>query len=62
MIKQDFNILNNNELMSLIDGLQLPVVDGVYFASDEDDEDLDDDIDDDMEDLRVIEEDEEEEN
>ena len=44
MIKQDFNILNNNELMSLIDGLQLPVVDGVDFASDEDDEDLDDDI------------------
>ena len=30
--------------MSLIDGLQLPVVDGVDFASDEDDEDLDDDI------------------
>ena len=44
MIKQEFNILSNLELKSLIDEQQLPIIDGVDFASDEDDEDLDDDI------------------
>lgn len=43
MIKEDINILSSEELMSIIDKLALPIVDGVDFANDEDDEDFDDD-------------------
>ena len=43
MIKDEINILKNEELMALIDELVLPIIDGVDFASDEDDDDFDDD-------------------
>ncbi len=43
MIKDEINILKNEELMALIDEQVLPIIDGVDFASDEDDDDFDDD-------------------
>ena len=44
MTKQEINILNDKELMTLIDELSLPVVDGVDFTSDEEDDDIEDDM------------------
>ena len=44
MIKREINILDELELMTLIDEMKMPVVDGVDFASDEEDDDLDDDM------------------
>ncbi len=43
MIKDEINILKNEELMALIDEQVMPIIDGVDFASDEDDDDFDDD-------------------
>ena len=44
MTKQEIKILDEKELMTLIDPLSLPIVDGVDFTSDEEDDDLDDDM------------------
>ncbi|MBO4723029.1 MAG: ATP-dependent Clp protease ATP-binding subunit [Muribaculaceae bacterium] len=43
MLKEEIDILNNDELIALIEEQTLPVVDGVDFASDEDDDDFDED-------------------
>ena len=42
MIKKEIDILNDIELMSLIDAFPEPIVDGVDFASDEEEDDMDD--------------------
>ncbi len=44
MAKQEINILTDKELMTLIDELSLPIVDGVDFTSDEEDDDIEDDM------------------
>ena len=44
MKRQPINILNDIELMTLIDGLAMPIVDGVDFTSDEEDDDIEDDM------------------
>ncbi len=44
MTKKEINILNDNELMTLINELALPIVDGVDFTNDEDDDDIEDDM------------------
>ena len=44
MIKREINILDDNDLMTLIHEMQEPIVDGVDFTNDEEDDDLDDDM------------------
>ena len=44
MVKQEINILSDEQLIALIDNYTSPIVDGVDFTSDEEDEDLDDDM------------------
>ena len=44
MTKLKFNILDDSELIALIEEQQVPVVDGVDFASEDEDDDLDDDM------------------
>ncbi len=44
MTKKEINILDDKELMTLIDQISMPIVDGVDFTSDEEEDDLDDDM------------------
>ena len=42
MIQREINILDDIDMMTLLQEMELPVVDGVDFASDEEDDDFDD--------------------